>query len=105
MCDRESFARLKEQTEENTKQINELAKRDAEQSVQIADLAKTTEKQGDSLLRLVNRLVAAIIGILVITVLAVVFGALGKDGFNAVAKAAPAVAGGISGGATTPSGQ
>jgi hypothetical protein len=89
MCDKESFARLKDQTEENTKQINELAKRDAEQSVQIKDLAKTTEKQGDSLLRLVNRLVAAIIGILVITVLAVIFGALGKDGFNAVTKAAP----------------
>ena len=91
MCDRESFARLKDQTEQNTKQINELAKRDAEQSVQIKDLAKTTEKQGDSLLRLVNRLVAAIIGILVITVLAVIFGALGKDGFNAVTKTAPAL--------------
>ena len=91
MCDRESFARLKDQTEQNTKQINELAKRDAEQSVQIADLAKTTEKQGDSLLRLVNRLVAAIIGILLITVLAVIFGAVGKDGFNAVTKAAPTV--------------
>ena len=89
MCDRESFARLKDQTEENTKQINELAKRDAEQSVQIADLAKTTEKQGDSLLKLVNRLVAAIIGILVITVLAVVFGALGEKGFNSLSKAAP----------------
>ena len=89
MCDRESFARLKDQTEQNTKQINELAKRDAEQSVQIADLAKTTEKQGDSMMRLVNRLVMAIIGILAITVLAVVFGALGKDGFNAVTKAAP----------------
>jgi len=95
MCDRESFARLKDQTEENTKQINELAKRDAEQSVQIKDLAKTTEKQGDSLLRLVNRLVAAIIGILVITVLAVIFGALGKDGFNAVTKAAPAAMQGV----------
>ena len=91
MCDRESFARLKDQTEENTKQINELAKRDAEQSVQIADLAKTTEKQGDSLLRLVNRLVAAIIGILVITVLAVIFGALGKEGFNAITKSVPSV--------------
>lgn len=89
MCDRESFARLKDQTEQNTKQIHELAKRDAEQSVQIADLAKTTEKQGDSMMRLVNRLVMAIIGILLLTVLAVIFGALGKDGFNAVTKAAP----------------
>ena len=97
MCTQEEFARLRDQTadnarqlQENTKQITELAKRDAEQSIQIADIAKTTEKQGDSLLRLVNRLVAAIIGILVITVLAVVFGALGKDGFNAVTHAAPA---------------
>lgn len=92
MCDRESFARLKDQTEENTKQINELAKRDAEQSVQIADLAKTTEKQGDSMMKLVNRLIMAIIGVLLILVLAVVFGAIGKDGFNAVTKAVPAVA-------------
>ena len=97
MCTQEEFARVRDQTadnarqlQENTKQITELAKRDAEQSIQIADIAKTTEKQGDSLLRLVNRLVAAIIGILVITVLAVVFGALGKDGFNAVTHAAPA---------------
>lgn len=96
MCDRESFARLKDQTEENTKQINELAKRDAEQSVQIRDLAQTTEKQGDSLLKLVNRLVAAIIGILVITVLAVVFGALGEKGFNSLSKAAPNVIQGVS---------
>ena len=32
MCDRESFAKLRNQTEANTRQINELAKRDAEQS-------------------------------------------------------------------------
>ena len=92
MCDRESFARLKDQTEENTKQINELAKRDAEQSVQIADLAKTTEKQGDSMMKLVNRLIMAIIGVLVILVLAVVFGALGERGFNGVTKAMPTIA-------------
>ena len=91
MCDRESFARLRAQTEQNSKQINELAKRDAEQSVQIADLAKTTERQGDNMMRLVNRLVMAIIGILLLMALAVVFGALGERGFNAVTKAAPAV--------------
>lgn len=102
MYTQEEFARLRDQTadnarqlQENTKQITELAKRDAEQSIQISDIAKTTEKQGDSLLRLVNRLVAAIIGILVITVLAVIFGALGKDGFNAVTKAAPAALQGV----------
>ena len=76
MCDRESFARLKDQTEQNTKQISELAKRDAEQSVQIAGLAKATEKQGDNQQRLLNRLVAAVIGILLILVLALLFVAL-----------------------------
>ena len=91
MCDRESFARLRAQTEENSKQINELAKRDAEQSVQISDLAKTTEKQGDNMMKLVNRLVVAIILILFLMALAVVFGALGERGFNAVTKAAPKV--------------
>ena len=92
MCDRESFAKLKDQTEANTKQINELAKRDAEQSVQIAGLAKTTEKQGDNMMKLVNRLVMAIIGLLILLALAVVFGALGERGFNGVTKALPSVA-------------
>lgn len=91
MCDRESFAKLRDQTEQNTQQINALAKRDAEQSVQIASLAKTTEKQGDNMMKLVNRLVMAIIGMLVLMALALIFGALGERGFNAVTKAAPAV--------------
>ncbi len=95
MCDRESFARLRDQTEENTKQINELAKRDAEQSVQIADLAKTTEKQGDNMMKLVNRLVMAIIGLLLLMALAVMFGAVGEKGFNAVTKAVPAITKGM----------
>ncbi len=93
MCDRESFAKLRDQTEANTKQINELAKRDAEQSVQIADLAKTTERQGDNMMKLVNRLVMAIILILLLMALAVVFGALGERGFNAVTKAVPSTVG------------
>ena len=62
---------------------------DAEQSVQIADLAKTTEKQGERQDRLLNRLVMAIIGVLLILVLALVFGALGEHGFNGVIKAVP----------------
>lgn len=89
MCDRESFARLKDQTEQNTKQINDLAKRDAVQSVQIEGLSKSIEAQGNNQMKLVNRLVMAIIGVLLILVLAVVFGALGKEGFNAVTKAVP----------------
>ena len=91
MCDRESFARLKDQTEQNTQQISELAKRDAVQSVQIQGLVTATEKQGERQDRLLNRLIIAIICILLILVLALVFGALGKDGFNAVTRAVPAL--------------
>ena len=92
MCDRESFAKLREQTEKNSQQISELAKRDAVQSVQIAGLSKSIEAQGNSQTKLVNRLVMAIIGVLMILVLAVVFGALGERGFNAVVRAAPEMA-------------
>lgn len=92
MCDRESFAKLKDQTAENTKQIADLAKSDAVQSVQIRTLSKVTKTQGENQLKLINRLVMAVIGILILAVLALIFGALGKDGFNAVTKAVPAVA-------------
>lgn len=92
MCDRESFARLRDQTEANTRHIDELAQRDAEQSVQIAALAKTAERQGDNMMKLVNRLIMAIIGILLLLALAVVFGAVGKDGFNAVTKVVTEIA-------------
>ena len=93
MCEwKPDFENLKEQTESNSKQIAELAKSDAVQSAQIKDLAAATSEHGACLIRLVNRLVAAIIGILVITVLAVIFGALGKDGFNAVTRALPPAA-------------
>lgn len=92
MCDQESFAKLRKQTEKNSQQISELAKRDAVQSVQIEGLSRSIEAQGNSQMKLVNRLVMAIIGVLVILVLAVVFGALGERGFNAVTRAAPKVA-------------
>lgn len=89
MCDHESFAKLRDQTEANTKQISALAKSDAVQSEQIKTLFHTTETQGNAQLKLVNRLVAAIIGILTIVILALIFGALGERGFNGVTKAAP----------------
>ena len=92
MCDHESFAKLRKQTEKNSQQISELARRDAVQSVQIEGLSKSIEAHGNSQMKLVNRLVMAIIGVLIILVLAVVFGALGERGFNAVTRAAPNVA-------------
>lgn len=88
MCDQESFAKIRDA-------ISELQKADAVQSEQIKTLFKTTEKQSDDLkeqsktmIRLVNRLVMAIVGILVIFAFAVVYGALGDKGFNAVKDAA-----------------
>ncbi len=81
MCDRESFAKIRDA-------IGDLQKADAVQSEQIKTLFHTTEKQGDNQTRLVNRLVLAVIGVLILAVLALIFGALGKDGFNAVTNAA-----------------
>jgi len=82
MCDRESFAKIRDA-------IGELQKADAVQSEQIKTLFHVTERQGDTQTRLVNRLVLAVIGVLILAVLALIFGALGKEGFNAVTRAAP----------------
>ena len=89
MCTKEEFARLRDQTAANSMQISQLVARDAAQSEQIKTLFATTEKQGKTIDTLTARLVMAIVLVLVILVLAVVFGALGERGFNAVTKAAP----------------
>ena len=82
MCDRESFAKIRDA-------IGELQKADAVQSEQIKTLFQVTERQGDTQTRLVNRLVLAVIGVLILAVLALIFGALGERGFKAVTTAAP----------------
>lgn len=82
MCDRESFAKIRDA-------IIELQKADAVQSEQIKTLFQVTERQGDTQTRLVNRLVLAVIGVLILAVLALIFGALGERGFKAVTTAAP----------------
>lgn len=84
MCDRESFAKIRDA-------IGDLQKADAVQSEQIKTLFHTTEKQGDNQQRLVNRLVLAVVGVLILAVLALIFGALGERGFNSVAKTVPDV--------------
>ncbi|MDD6031307.1 MAG: hypothetical protein PUE68_10875 [Kiritimatiellae bacterium] len=81
MCDKESFAKIRYA-------IVELQKADAVQSEQIKTLFLVTERQGDTQTRLVNRLVLAVIGVLVLAVLALIFGALGERGFKAVTTAA-----------------
>ena len=82
MCDRESFAKIRDA-------IIELQKADAVQSEQIKTLFQVTERQGDTQTRLVNRLVLAVIGVLILAVLTLIFGALGERGFKAVTTAAP----------------
>lgn len=89
MCDKASFARLRNQTEENSRQIAALARTDAVQSEQLKTLFNTTKEQGDNQKMLLNRLIMAIIGILILVVLALIFGAIGERGFSAVTKAAP----------------
>ena len=89
MCDQEAFARLRKQTEKNSQQIAALVRTDAVQSEQLKTLFNSVKEQGDNQRQLLNRLVMAIIGILILVVLALIFGAIGKDGFNAVTNAAP----------------
>ena len=85
MCDHESFAKIRDA-------IGELQKADAVQSEQIKTLFNITERQGDTQTKLVNRLVLAVIGVLILAVLALIFGALGERGFKAVTTAAPTTA-------------
>jgi len=85
MCDRESFEKIRDS-------IAELQKTDASHSEQIKTLFATTERQGKTIDTITARLVMAVIGVLLILVLAVVFGAIGKEGFNAVTRAAPKLA-------------
>ena len=59
------------------------------QSEQLKTLFNTTKEQGDNQKMLLNRLIMAIIGILILVVLALIFGAIGERGFSAVTKAAP----------------
>lgn len=82
MCDRESFAKIRDA-------IADLQKADAVQSEQIKTLFNTTKEQGDTQKAIVNRLLLVVVIVLIIAVLALVFGALGKDGFNGVTKAVP----------------
>lgn len=88
MCDKASFAKLRDAQARNAKQIAELQKTDAVQSEQIKTLFKTTEAQGANQLKLVNRLVMAIMMVFVVVVFVLVFavayGALGDKGFSAV---------------------
>lgn len=80
MCDRESFAKLREA-------IFELQKTDAVQSEQI----KTLFNASKTWAAITKMMFGFISLIMLITILALVYGALGSKGFNAVTKSVPAV--------------
>ena len=80
MCDKAAFDKVRDS-------IIDLQKADAIQSEQIKTLFHTTETQGERQDRLTNRLVIAVLGVLALTVLALVWGALGERGFNGVTNA------------------
>ena len=84
MCEREELEKLKDS-------IIELQRTDAVQSEQIKTLFKSVERQGTTIDKLTSRLVWAAIVALIISLLALVFGALGEKGFNAVTKSVPAL--------------
>ena len=81
MCDREEFARTRDA-------IVDLQKADAVQSEQIKTLFKATEKQGETQKMLVNRMLMIVGVVLVLAVLALIWGGLGERGFNGVTNAA-----------------
>lgn len=85
----EIIEQLQEQTQKNTEAIAELAKSDAVQSEQIRGLVQTADTLSKSQTMLLNRLVLVVVVILILAILALIFGALGKEGFNSVTKAAP----------------
>ena len=75
--------------------IVELQKADAVQSVQINTLFKTTEQQSadikaqsDKQIKLVNRMMMIVGVVLILSVLALIWGGLGERGFNGVTNAA-----------------
>ena len=93
MCNKAAFAKLRDQSAENSRQIAALQQTDAVQSEQIKTLFHTAEKQGAQQDKMTSRLVWAAVVALFLALFAVIYGALGPHGFNAVTKAVPAVAG------------
>lgn len=82
MCDREEFAKIRDA-------ISDLQKADAVQSEQIKTLFATTKEQGDTQKMLVNRMLMLVGIVLVLAILALIWGGLGERGFNGVAKTFP----------------
>lgn len=81
MCDKEEFTKLRNE-------IHNLQISDMRQSEQIKTLFETTKRQGEQQDKLTSRLVLASITALFLALLAVIYGAIGGDGFSAVTASA-----------------
>ena len=79
MCDRESFAKMRDA-------IGELQKADAAQSEQIKTLFNTTSEMRATIQGAFSRMLWIFCVIALLAVLALVYGALGEEGFNAVSN-------------------
>lgn len=82
MCDKESYRDLRDR-------VNALERADAVQTEQIRTLFRSVEGIAETS-KLLNRLVMVLSLVMVLAILALVYGAVGHDGFNAVANAAAA---------------
>ena len=81
MCDKESFAKLRDQ-------MYDLSKETAAQAEQIKTLFATTERQGQTIQGAFNRMLWLFGMIALVAIFALIYGALGPNGFNAVKDAA-----------------
>ena len=72
--------------------LSDLEKADAVQTEQIRTLFNATAKLETTMTSVFTRIIWVFGIILLLAILALVYGALGKDGFNGVVKAVPSVA-------------
>ena len=84
MCDRESFAKIRDA-------IGELQKANVAQNEQLKTLFNITERHGKTIDKLTTLLVTAMISMMFLLLCAVIYGALGQNGFNAVTSAKPTI--------------
>ena len=82
MCSKAEFARLRDR-------IADVEKMNIAQTEQIKTLFTTTSELKDTVKGAFTRILLIFGIVLLLAILALVWGAIGKDGFNAVTKAAP----------------
>ena len=85
MCDREHYQRLEDRMD---RLEDDAIKHHTRVDEQIKTLFRTCEKLSDTAATVLKSTLAMIGFVVAVTVLALVYGAVGQNGFNAVAAAA-----------------